>query len=711
MMGATRRIRVTIALAAILAVAGPVARTATAATVAVRAGGDLQAALDAAQPGDTIVLQAGATFVGNFVLRAKSGDDYITIRSSGDGLPAENTRIDPRHAGQLAALRSPNTAAALATAPGAHHYRLQWLEFRANLQGRGDIITLGDGSSRQNTLDLVPHHLIVDRVYIHGDVTVGQKRGIGLNSASTSIVNSYISEIKAPGQDSQAIAGWNGPGPFLISNNYLEAASENVMFGGADPAIAGLVPSDITFTRNHLSKPWSWRGGPWNVKNLFELKNAQRVVVDGNLMENNWAEAQTGYAILLKSVNQDGGCPWCVVQDVLFTNNVVRHVSSAINILGHDTRYPALMANNIAFRNNLFEDVSGVRYGADGRFVLINGGANIAFDHNTVINDGAATIYGYGLPSTGFVLTNNVLLDNMYGIRGADTGSGHTALAMFFPGAQVFGNIFAGFKPALYPAANFYPASLNAVGFSSSAGGNYRLSSASIYRGGATDGTDPGADFDALHAATRTPPPPGPAPHTPLPPGAGSPPGTPRNLVATATGSTVTIGWIAGASGGTPTSYVLEAGTRPGGSDAAAFDTGNDRTSFVTQGVPAGTYYLRLRSANAHGGSAPSAEVSLVVGASSGCTSAPDAPRNLQATVTGTTVTLRWDAAAGCAPAHYVLHGGSGPALSDLARVTLTEAALTVAAPPGTYYVRVAAVNASGTSAASNETIVTVRTP
>ena len=44
--------------------------------------------------------------------------------------------------------------------------------------------------------------------------------------------------------------GWNGPGPFLIENNYLEAAGENVMFGGSDPSIANLVPSNITIRRN-----------------------------------------------------------------------------------------------------------------------------------------------------------------------------------------------------------------------------------------------------------------------------------------------------------------------------------------------------------------------------------------------------------------------------------------------------------------------------
>src|SRR5580658_3244703 len=51
-------------------------------TVHVRNGQDLQAALDAARPGDTILLEAGATFTGNFVLRPKTGDGWIYIESS-----------------------------------------------------------------------------------------------------------------------------------------------------------------------------------------------------------------------------------------------------------------------------------------------------------------------------------------------------------------------------------------------------------------------------------------------------------------------------------------------------------------------------------------------------------------------------------------------------------------------------------------------------
>src|SRR5206468_9693179 len=63
-----------------LLAAAPAAR---AATIAVPAGGDLQAALNAAKPGDVITLQPGATYSGNFVLPNKGAiSDYITLRSA-----------------------------------------------------------------------------------------------------------------------------------------------------------------------------------------------------------------------------------------------------------------------------------------------------------------------------------------------------------------------------------------------------------------------------------------------------------------------------------------------------------------------------------------------------------------------------------------------------------------------------------------------------
>src|SRR5688572_13069726 len=236
-------------------------RTADAATIHVAAGGNLQQALNAAQPGDTVVLEENAEFVGNFVLPAKIGDQWITVRSAAPDsvLPPAGVRIQPSHASLLARLRSPNGSAALRTAAGAHHWAIRYLEFRANQSGAGDVIQLGDGSTAQNSLAQVPHHIVVSHVYVHGDPMHGQKRGIALNAAHVTISDSFISECKGVGQDTQAIGGWNGPGPYVIENNYLEAAGENVLFGGADPAIANLVADGITFRRNFLSRPLAWR--------------------------------------------------------------------------------------------------------------------------------------------------------------------------------------------------------------------------------------------------------------------------------------------------------------------------------------------------------------------------------------------------------------------------------------------------------------------
>ena len=185
-------------------------------SVQVVAGGNLQAALDNAVAGDIIELPAGATFTGNFVLAQKSGSGYITIRTqASEGLPKAGERIGPEDAGRLARLQSPNGSPALRTAAGAHHWAIVLLEFGANQACAGDILALGDGSFAQSTLDRVPHDLLVDRCYIHGDPARGQKRGIALNSASTTITGSYIADMKSASQDAQGDRRVERAGPVL----------------------------------------------------------------------------------------------------------------------------------------------------------------------------------------------------------------------------------------------------------------------------------------------------------------------------------------------------------------------------------------------------------------------------------------------------------------------------------------------------------------
>src|SRR5262249_5893982 len=175
-----------------------------------------------------------------FPRRAKPGSGWIFIRTSApdSSLPPSGTRITPAYANVLPKIVTPESAAALTALSGAHHYRLIGLEFTqaAGVTQTYSLIELGDGQT-QTSLAQLPHDLILDRLYIHGRPTTTLRRGVTLNSATTAIIDSHLSDCHEEGADSQAIGGWNGPGPFKIENNYLEGAGENIIFGGADPVI------------------------------------------------------------------------------------------------------------------------------------------------------------------------------------------------------------------------------------------------------------------------------------------------------------------------------------------------------------------------------------------------------------------------------------------------------------------------------------------
>jgi hypothetical protein len=472
-----------------------------ASTISVASGAELQSAIVNAQPGDTILLARGVVYTGNFTLTDKgssgglTGPSQITIRTSGDdGLARDGERVLPSMAPLLAKIQSGNSAPAILTAPGAHHWRLMLIEVFGS--GTGDLIALGDGG--QTSLAGVAHDLVLDRVYVHGDPALGQKRAIALNSASTTITGSYISDIKAVGQDSQAICGWNGPGPYTITNNYLEAAGENVLFGGADPSVPNLVPSDITISGNLVSKPLAWRGDRWVVKNLFELKNARRVVVTGNVFENNWEGDQPGYAILLTVRNQDGRCPWCQVDHVTFAANIVRHSGAGISMLGSDYLNPSQQTQAILIQNNLFADIDNARWGGNGYFLtIIAGPRDVTVDHNTFISDhGSGVIQADGPPVLQFRFTNNVAKHNSYGIIGTGHGVGSDTISSFFPASDIGSNVLAGGSPSAYPPGNSFPTPGQfEAQFVSYTGGDYRLSGSSPWHGAGSDGLDLGVVF------------------------------------------------------------------------------------------------------------------------------------------------------------------------------------------------------------------------
>lgn len=276
------RIKVIIGLLAILT-ASPVSAQSvrkvysggtTAAGDATYAPDQEQQAIDDAQPGEIIYFENGLTFTGTIILVAKecaAQDDtcYITISggidSAGNVLdpatnyPLPNVRITPAYAPVLPKFRATvNNSSAFRTAyPGetghgcttapciASYWKFRWIEGIPNSPwNAGSILQIGTnkgptdtevpGGDHQNQQSEIPHHIILDQVYIHGDPVDGQNRCMTNAGRYTYVRNSYFQHCMSQ-LETQAISIVNTTGPQEYVNNYMEGSGETFLTGGADP--------------------------------------------------------------------------------------------------------------------------------------------------------------------------------------------------------------------------------------------------------------------------------------------------------------------------------------------------------------------------------------------------------------------------------------------------------------------------------------------
>jgi Big-like domain-containing protein len=462
------------------------------AQINVGAGQNPQTVVDTCPSGSTLALEAGATFVGPIILPP---DKPLTLQSSRLAEIAPDKRVSPDDAGKMPKLIAPVGDRAIKTASRAREIKLLGLEVTHDpLSDIHTLIALGDGD--QTVLEDIPHTLTLERMFIHGHADRASVRGVALNSASTDILNTYISDIHSADVDSQAICGWAGPGPFRILDGYFEAAGENIMFGGADPKIAGLIPSDIDIRRSHCFKPLSWKvghptyaGRDWSIKNLFETKNLRRAIVEGNIFENNWTDSQAGSGIVIKCNNQDSTAPWSVTEDLLFQyNTVISEAGLNLLMIENLPKVSAIGKRNY-FRHCLFI-VERLPFQGP-----VNG-EDIQIEHITWIINRGQVFELYGQPTKDLKFNNNLGWKAEYGVR-SDAGEGTAAFEKYAIGWQALGNVIAGADAARYPTGNFFPATMAEVKL----GADYKLAADSPYKGKATDGTDPGCDMDALLAA------------------------------------------------------------------------------------------------------------------------------------------------------------------------------------------------------------------
>ena len=447
--------------------------------IKVSPGGNLQAAIEQANGGDIVELQAGAVYFGEIKLPNKPLTDFVTIQSSAVANLPPDKRVGPEQASLMAKIVTRGGGKpAVSAANGANHYRLIGIDFTANNADYNyNLVLLGNGES----VAKLPHDLEIDRSYLHPFKTGVVRRGIALNSADTTIKNSYIEGFGYPSEEAQGICGWTGTRNIHIINNYIEGGAENILFGGSDPASADLIPTDIEIRDNRLSKPREWNGKA-SLKTLFELKNARRVTFTGNYLEDNWV----GSAFRITIRNQDGAAPFSTIEDVIIRDNVINRAADGINILGKDDTNPSQTLKRLTIENNLFLNISGGNgYDGSGYFIQIADGEDITIANNTVFNNGNIAKFHDAVPR-GLVVRDNLIGHGDYGVHGLADLKSSQARAMFQN--NIFLNLNSVSPPAYsFPMGNSIVGGIKDVGFVNAASNDYRLAAGSKYKGKGCD--------------------------------------------------------------------------------------------------------------------------------------------------------------------------------------------------------------------------------
>jgi hypothetical protein len=472
----------------------------------------LQSAVTAANGGDRILLTAGETYTGQITLPAKAST--VTITTAGTLPDRSNVSrnlyvgigrwIRPGDAASLATISAGEGNTAALVFEDSANWLIDGINFARNPSSEGESIRINDSDN-----------ITLKRLMLNVTGGEQQKRFILGNGTNISVTESYCAGVWKSGQDSQCFIAYDGAGPYTIRDNYFEVASENIIFGGSDPSSAANIPSDITVEYNYCTKSEAWRtpSSGYQVKNIFQLKNAKRVRVRFNVFEKNWTDAQAGAAIVMTPVNQDGTAPQSGVTDVLFANNVIRDVEQGLNMTGYGFYYeqpalapggPTIQTTRITIRNNLWQ-MTTRRWAA-----LSSELGTVTLDHNTAIGDGEAGLEAVFMGIDGEIAvtgeaearaplysvnrltyTNNFVQGNEYGFRSTN-GFGNTTLSTRVNSYTWLENVLG-----MAEAYGGYPATTTVITKAQlhaqlDSANQYRLIAASPYRNAGTDGRDLG---------------------------------------------------------------------------------------------------------------------------------------------------------------------------------------------------------------------------
>ncbi len=389
----------------------------------------------------------------------------------------------------------------------------------------------------------------------------GVKRAIEYNAKRVDVSDNVFDRMGGPWwSDASCFGGVDfAGGGVMVENNDMCGGGINILLGG-DYAPSGRVGTDIVIRRNRIRRTQAMKDAGWVVKALVETKTGERWLIEENEMDRSWTSGQDGPGIAIKSSTEAQNPVATYCRDVTVRRNRVLNCRQPLVLqVGGEGHGPtAIPVRNVDVYDNVFEGGTDVESGASASRLCIIGARQDRRDeaiaagrteeslrlygynlrHNTFAQRGGyyvnnvisadqarnpdGTVTGYGstssapnpatLPPDGLLLVDNVFVSSEYGVL-KDEGGISAGFYLRRMGWTVRGNVFGGglglndsqFAPE-YPqqaglTPSYFAGSDANIGFAGLSSRDYRLAPNSQYKGKASDGKDPGADFAAIDAA------------------------------------------------------------------------------------------------------------------------------------------------------------------------------------------------------------------
>jgi len=408
----------------------------------------------------------------------------------------------------------------------------------------------------QSLLEHCPRDIVLDRILVTGPVgdtgLAGDgtpqgrnKNGVTLEAIRGALVDSWVAGQYNASDETHGVAAWNTPGPLKIVNNYIDGGSVPLFFGGAMPGLgaANGKPSDLELRRNYLAHPEAWcpaenaGATKYAMKGLFELKNAKRVLFEGNVLERCPSGAQNGMATVIKSAGDGMGASTGLgTSHVTFRYNLTRSARMAFNVSGYGDPIETDIepCHSVACYHNLFHDIgivtangapSGTISQSGNALLLVNPTNALKIRFNTFVHNvnliaawAVSDAVPAGQEATGFDISDNASTTNsdnssffysggFVGVAGLNKyATGWSFKRNFLVGLEgQYTNLLPQGDGNVYPDAGVSPtlaAVLADADFVDAASHNYRLAVTSPGKGIGLGGADPGCDLDTVEMAT-----------------------------------------------------------------------------------------------------------------------------------------------------------------------------------------------------------------